>query len=253
MEYCCGFLLLSACRKRSKDDPSSASSRCYRRTTEEGVHRAMLQTRMNPYHVMTAALLVTLGVILQLSSTEACSCLPEHAQTAYCDAEYVIVAQVLRKSNRKHNDNNVYKIAIKKEYKMTPRAQKLLKQGKLITPPTDSMCGIRLEPNQLYAIAARDIHVGLCSFVRKYSDLTIVEKRGLAGIYRKGCPCQIKPCYQGSCNVTVGACNWTPWASCESDFGSCIPTRGYLIDGSPAKCHWRRSPLYQKCKVNSRE
>lgn len=51
-------------------------------------HRAMLQTRMNPYHVMTAALLVTLGVILQLSSTEACSCLPEHAQTAYCDAEY---------------------------------------------------------------------------------------------------------------------------------------------------------------------
>lgn len=72
----------------------------------------MLQTRMNPYHVMTAALLVTLGVILQLSSTEACSCLPEHAQTAYCDAEYVIVAQVLRKSNRKHNDNNVYKIAL---------------------------------------------------------------------------------------------------------------------------------------------
>lgn len=213
----------------------------------------MVPKRMNPYHVMTVALLVTLGVILQLSATEACSCLPEHAQSAYCDAEYVIVAQVLRKSNRKQNGNNVYKIAIKKEYKMTPRAQKLLKPGKLITPPTDSMCGLQLEVNQLYAIAAQDTHVGLCSFVRKYSELTIVEKRGLAGIYRKGCPCKIKPCNTGTCNVSIGACNWTPWATCESDYGSCVPTRGHLIDGAPAKCHWRPSPMYRKCKANTRE
>lgn len=208
---------------------------------------------MNPYRVVTLALLVTLGIILQLSTTDACSCFPDHAQTAYCEADYVIVAQVLRKSNRKHNGNNVYKIAIKKEYKMNPRAQKMLKQGKLITPAMDSMCGLQLEINQLYAIAAQDIHVGLCSFVRKYSDLTIVEKRGLAGIYRKGCPCKIKPCFSGNCDVTIGSCNWTPWESCESEYGSCIPTRGPLMDGSPAKCHWRRSPLYQRCKSNARE
>lgn len=166
--------------------------------------------------------------------------------------EEVIVAHILRMSNKKQNDSNVYKIAIKKEYKMSPRAQKLLKQAKLITPPSDSTCGLQLEINQLYVIAAKDVHVGLCSFVRKYSDLTIVEKRGMAGIYRKGCPCMIKACYSGSCDVSIGACNWTPWAPCESDFGSCVPTRGHLIDGTPAKCHWRRSPMYQKCKTNTR-
>lgn len=208
---------------------------------------------MKPCHIMTLTLLVMFGIILQLRTTEACSCQPEHAQSAYCDAEYVIVAQVLRKSNRKHNGNNVYKIEIKKEYKMSERAQKLLKQGKLITPPHDSLCGLQLEINQLYAIAAQDIHVGLCNFVRKYSDLTIVEKRGLAGIYRKGCPCKIKPCYSGTCNVSIGACNWVPWSRCESEYGSCVPTRGELLDGTPSKCHWRRSPLYQKCKSNGRE
>ncbi|XP_058838318.1 tissue inhibitor of metalloproteinase isoform X2 [Topomyia yanbarensis] len=213
----------------------------------------MLHKNMNPYHVITLGLLMALGVILQLSTAEACSCQPEHAQTAYCDAEYVIVVQVLRKSNRKLNGNNVYKIAIKKEYKMTPHAQKMLKQGKIVTPPSDSMCGLQLEVNQLYTIAAQDIHVGLCSFVRKYSDLTIVEKRGLAGIYRKGCPCQIKPYYTGTCNMSIGVCNWMPMAPCESAYGSCVPTRGHLIDGTPAKCHWRRSPLYQKCKLNIRE
>lgn len=207
----------------------------------------------NPYGLMTLTLLVMLGIILQLTTTEACSCLPEHAQTAYCEADYVIVAQILRKSKVKHNGNNVYKIVIKKEYKMNPRAQKLLKPGKLITPAMDSMCGLQLEINQLYAIAAQDIHVGLCSFVRKYSDLTIVEKRGLAGIYRKGCPCKIKPCFSSNCNVNIGSCNWTPWESCEADYGSCIPARGNFLNGSPAKCHWRRTPMYQKCKNNTLE
>lgn len=213
----------------------------------------MVIRRMNPYYVLTLALLVMLGISLQLRPAEACSCQPEHPQTAYCDAEYVIVAQVLRKSNRKHNGNNVFKIAIKKEYKMTPRAQKLLKQGKLVTPSIDSMCGLNLEVNQLYAIAAQDIHVGLCSFVRRYSDLTIVEKRGLAGIYRKGCPCKIKPHYRGNYNVSIGTCNWSPYATCETEYGSCVPTRGLLPDGTPEKCHWRRSPLYQNCKANTRE
>lgn len=136
---------------------------------------------------------------------------------------------------------------------MNSRAQKMLAQGKLITSSTDSMCGLQLEVNQLYAIAAQTIHVGLCNYVRKYSDLTIVEKRGLAGIYRKGCPCQIKPCYTSSCNVSIGTCNWTPWTECESEYGVCVPTRGHMIDGTPSKCHWRRSPLYQKCKVDNRK
>lgn len=136
---------------------------------------------------------------------------------------------------------------------MTPRAQKLLKQGKLITPSKDSMCGLQLEVNQLYAIAAQDIEVGLCSFVHKYANLTIVEKRGLAGIYRKGCPCKIKPCYSGSCNVAIGTCNWNPWADCESDYGVCVPTRGNMIDGTPAKCHWRPSQIYRMCKAKTRE
>ncbi|XP_055618224.1 tissue inhibitor of metalloproteinase isoform X2 [Toxorhynchites rutilus septentrionalis] len=215
----------------------------------------MMPLRIFGSQSIMLALFFTLGIIIiQLSTIDACSCQPVHAQTAYCDAEYVIVVQVLRKSNRKLDGNNVYKIAIKKEYKMTPHAEKLLKQGKLITPAMDSLCGLHLEANQLYAIAAKDVHIGLCnSFVRKYSDLTIVEKRGLAGIYRKGCPCTIKPCFTSNCNVSIGSCNWTPWAACESDYGSCIPTRGHLVDGTPSKCHWRRSPMYQKCKANSRE
>ncbi|XP_053660944.1 tissue inhibitor of metalloproteinase [Anopheles marshallii] len=199
------------------------------------------------------ALLGLLAVLLP--TAESCSCLPQHPQTAFCDSDYVIVAQVLRRTaskDRPHMD--AYKIAIKKEYKMSEEARKLLRHGKLFTPSQSSLCGITLEPNKLYAIAANSEQVGLCDFVRPYSDLSIVEKRGLAGIYRKGCKCKINQCWNQKCNQRVGSCNWTPFAPkgiCETSFGSCVPAGVVQEDGTPIKCHWRRSPRFGQCMAKN--
>lgn len=186
-----------------------------------------------------------------LPTTESCSCLPQHPQTAFCESDYVIVAQVLRRTASNDRPSmDAYKIAIKKEYKMSDEARQLLRHGKLYTPAMSSMCGIKLEPNMLYAIAANSEQVGLCDFVRPYSDLSIVEKRGLAGIYRKGCSCKINHCWSTKCNQRVGSCNWTPFAPkgiCETSYGSCVPAGVVNEDGTPIKCHWRRSPRYGQC------
>uniref|UniRef100_U5EKP2 Putative metalloproteinase inhibitor 3 n=1 Tax=Corethrella appendiculata TaxID=1370023 RepID=U5EKP2_9DIPT len=203
------------------------------------------------YKLLTVVLIFGLDLLSQFKSTEACSCMPEHSQAAYCKSDYVIVARVLRRSNRKHQNNYVYKIDIRKAYKMNPAAERYLKQGRIMTPIDDSACGIKLEIGQLYVFAGSDYHVNLCSFVRKYADLTIVEKRGIAGSYRKGCTCKIKPCFSTICHQSIGTCNWTPWRKCESDYGACIPSRGYYTpEGTPYKCHWRRSPPYNECLEN---
>uniref|UniRef100_A0A182NL89 NTR domain-containing protein n=1 Tax=Anopheles dirus TaxID=7168 RepID=A0A182NL89_9DIPT len=192
---------------------------------------------------------LALTALVPFPAADACSCLPQHPQTAYCESEYVIVAQVLRKTASK-NHMDAYKIAIKKEYKMSDEARKLLRNGKLYTASSSSMCGITLEPNKLYAIAANSDEVGLCDFVRPYADLSIVEKRGLAGIYRKGCRCKINQCMGYKCNQRVASCNWTPFAAkgiCETSYGSCVPAGIVKEDGTPIKCHWRRSPRYGQC------
>lgn len=107
----------------------------------------------------------TLVVLIFATETEACSCYPSHPQTSYCNSEYgralsdtcqvvatqtqsyleifsVIVARILRKSNRRINNQHIYKIDIVKTYKTTEKAQQYLKQSRLITAPNDGLCGI---------------------------------------------------------------------------------------------------------------
>lgn len=54
----------------------------------------------------------------------------------------VIVARILRKSNRRINNQHIYKIDIVKTYKTSEKAQQYLKQSRLITAPNDGLCGI---------------------------------------------------------------------------------------------------------------
>jgi hypothetical protein len=54
----------------------------------------------------------------------------------------VIVARILRKSNRRINEHHIYKIDIVKTYKASEKAQLYLRQSRLITAPNDGLCGI---------------------------------------------------------------------------------------------------------------
>ncbi|XP_058056543.1 tissue inhibitor of metalloproteinase [Anopheles bellator] len=201
---------------------------------------------------LAAASVLVCGAVLMalLPPVEACSCLLQHPQTAFCESDYVIVAQVVRKTVSK-TKMDAYKIAIKKEYKMSDAAREGLRHGKLYTAPTEPQCGIRLEPNKVYVIAANTPTVGLCNFVRPYSELTIVEKRGLAGVYRKGCGCNIQLCFNMQlCRVKPKTCNWSPFTpkgECERSYGSCVPAGRAQENGFPTKCHWRRSPRFGDC------
>lgn len=47
------------------------------------------------------------------------------------------------------------------------------------------------EIGQLYAIAGNSQKVGLCQYIKEYSKMSQVEKRGIAGAYKKGCGCEV--------------------------------------------------------------
>lgn len=119
--------------------------------------------------IFAAALLI---LIFSTAETDACSCYPTHPQTSYCNSEYgelshftllmlmfmdrmlilflfslsylstVIVARILRKSNRRINNQIIYKIDIVKTYKASENATRFLKQSRLMTAPNDGLCGI---------------------------------------------------------------------------------------------------------------
>lgn len=67
-----------------------------------------------------------------------------------------------------------------------------MKNGRIYSADSDAMCGgINFRLGELYLIAASSANVGICDYVQPYSQMTIVEKRGFAGGYKKGCECSV--------------------------------------------------------------
>ncbi|KAH0814679.1 hypothetical protein GEV33_008112 [Tenebrio molitor] len=122
-----------------------------------------------------------------------------------------ILAMVKRE--RTLNETRVYKVRVRKEYKLSDKAQVALKYGRLLTPVQDSMCGVVLQLNQMYAISGRvnslKAHVYTCDMVVPWKDLTRRQRKGLKAIYKNGCGCKINHCRYRSCRKTPDVCLWT--------------------------------------------
>lgn len=74
----------------------------------------------------------------------------------------------------------------------SPKTDRFLREGRLLTPSDDGICGtFNLKLGKLYLIAGNSQHINICNFVKEYSELSIVERRGFAGGYKKGCNCQV--------------------------------------------------------------
>ncbi|XP_030370217.1 tissue inhibitor of metalloproteinase [Scaptodrosophila lebanonensis] len=184
------------------------------------------------------------------SYVEACMCMPAHPQTHYCNADYVVQVRVLRKSEKMDPGKTIYKVNIKRTYKATPEARKMLRDGRLATPNMDSSCGVKLQLGKVYIIAGRMPQLNLCSYFKEYAKMTITERHGFNGGYKKTCSCNVWPCFGKSCldeREADDGCKWSPHGNCERDFSACMPHIRQTPSGNITRCRWRRTRLYKQC------
>ncbi|EDV93097.1 tissue inhibitor of metalloproteinase [Drosophila grimshawi] len=201
-------------------------------------------------HLSLLALAVFAVLAFYGHTVDACMCMPSHPQTHYCNADYVVQLRVLRKSNTIEPGKTIYKVHIKRTYKATPEARKMLRDGRLATPSTDSMCGIQLDIGKVYIIAGRMPQLNLCGYYKEYTKMTISERHGFSGAYGLACNCTIKPCFGMQClkqREYADGCKWSPYGKCERDFSACVPHNIRTRNGDIQRCRWRRTQLYKKC------
>ncbi|XP_061399232.1 tissue inhibitor of metalloproteinase-like [Musca vetustissima] len=207
-------------------------------------------------------ILTLLGIVIMAIITfyatpaDACMCLPSHPQTHYCEADYVALIRVMRKSSKLVAGKIVYKVEVKKSYKMTQEGQRTLKHGRIMTSAHDSMCGVNLQLGRLYVIAGRGDQLNMCHYAKEYKKMSIIERTGFTGAYKKGCGCQITPCFGNRCldyDQKSNVCQWSPFAKCETDYSACMPARArspFSVTEPMLKCRWRRTVQYDECKMN---
>ncbi|XP_034114465.1 tissue inhibitor of metalloproteinase [Drosophila sulfurigaster albostrigata] len=183
-------------------------------------------------------------------TADACMCMPSHPQTHYCSADYVVQLRVLRKSNTIEPGKTIYKVHIKRTYKATPEARRMLRDGRLSTPNDDAMCGIQLDTGKVYIIAGRMPQLNVCAYYKEYTKMTISERHGFSGAYGLACTCNISTCFGRQClrhRETAEGCKWSPFGKCERDYSSCVPHHIHTRNGDIQRCRWRRTQLYKKC------
>ncbi|TRY82717.1 hypothetical protein DNTS_018777 [Danionella cerebrum] len=178
-----------------------AKSRAHR---ESGARRTI--------EMKLALLIFTLAVLEDVS--EACTCLPTHPQDAYCHADVVIRAKVVGKKLLNPGPSARLRYTVK-QMKMYKGFEKMQHVQHIYTYESESMCGIKLEINKYqYLISGRvhdgKLYTGLCSFTRRWEQLTLAQKKGFNHRYQLGCSCKIKPCYWIPCYVSdKNECLWT--------------------------------------------
>ncbi|XP_075774699.1 metalloproteinase inhibitor 1 isoform X2 [Pelodiscus sinensis] len=184
------------------------------------------------------------GAILVLAladPTAACSCAPEHPQTAFCQADVVVRARFVRATPQSHNGSSEtsvpwvrYEIKPSKTYK---GVQSVGDVRFLYTPALESVCGyLHLAPlkEEEYLIMAKwqdqRLMISTCSFVRPWARVSPSQRRGISQAYAGGCACEVVPCNSLPCAVSGDAqCLWTDglldrsWQGPQAKRLACLP------------------------------
>ncbi|XP_034508610.1 metalloproteinase inhibitor 1 [Ambystoma mexicanum] len=185
--------------------------------------------------VAVALLLVTSGRPL-----EACSCGPQHPQTAFCYSDVVIRGRIVGEVKLNRNNSTAeepswtrYQIKVNKIYKGFDLITDL---EFLYTPMHDSLCGYNHPSNNkseefLFSghIVDGKVMISVCGFNSPWSKLTPNQRRGLAHIYKNGCNCVIVPCSAPPCSVSSPKeCLWTDalmsrsWVGHQAQYLACV-------------------------------
>lgn len=128
------------------------------------------------------------------------------------------IAVILARVKREYllNDTKIYKVRIRKTYKMSEKSEVALKSGRLLTARYDSMCGVDLKVGGVYAISGKVLslqaRINLCGLHELWRNLSRRQRKGLKKIYHHGCHCKINHCWPEYCRYrkkSVNTCNWS--------------------------------------------
>jgi hypothetical protein len=79
---------------------------------------------------------------------------------------------------------------------MTQKARILLKERRLVTAGSSSMCGVDVRLEETYLMTGRVVsgqaYINLCNYITPWAQLSVRQKKGFRLLYRQGCSCEVR-------------------------------------------------------------
>lgn len=224
----------------------------------------------------TVIVLVINLALFSVPSSEGCSCMPQHPQTAFCNADFVVRAKVmssktlfskwiastdprqqppmvgdemLETGERRSPSEIRFAVSIGRTFKAKD-AYININNKTLFTSASSASCGVHLEDDTAYLIMGRVVAgkawVSLCDTVMKWDDVPKRMRKLLVGTYARNCDCKVRVCFNKACaeRLENSTCAW----SFIEDKSKCYTTHGACVirkhsDNALDCCKWDKSSL----------
>ncbi|XP_061892573.1 metalloproteinase inhibitor 2-like [Entelurus aequoreus] len=177
---------------------------------------------------------------------QACTCAPVHPQTAFCQADVVILAKVVSKMAGVTEFADI-KYTID-QTKMFKGPQKII--DAIYSAPFSAACGVTLTVGEQYFITGRlisdgSLHVSLCNYVVPWESMSATQKI-LVERYMMGCDCKITRCRAVPCGSSGPAeCLWSDLLTLNSISGE-QDKQSACIKRSDGSCSWYKATSPKK-------
>ncbi|XP_066154092.1 metalloproteinase inhibitor 3 [Euwallacea fornicatus] len=184
-------------------------------------------------------------LVSSISYCHGCSCMQAHPQEHYCNSDFVILARIKKEQIMESTASKVYKVRIRKEFKISEKGLAALKSGKLHSAMSSAVCGVDLKVGKLYVISGTinslRAQVNICNMIKEWNELSKRQRKGLRMLYKRGCECKIKNCTFGWCSKSrpKDSCIWK--SECETRDGICLRQ-------AHGSCMWNKNKQLTSCR-----
>ncbi|XP_052679661.1 metalloproteinase inhibitor 3-like [Crassostrea angulata] len=185
---------------------------------------------------MKSAVLIVCVLIYVSIISEACKCFVRHPQNDFCQADYVIKAEVLGEENVTSFEKR-YKVKVLENYKSGYTSPFKYSQVWIYTTTSSAACGVQLDIGKTYVITGpkrgTKLTANTCSWNVEVSALTSFQRNALRkGYYRKNCECKIRECPHNRCEQGDGCLAPYDNSFCFHQNAACKQS------AYPTSCEW---------------
>lgn len=211
-------------------------------------------------------------LIVAVGCADGCTCLLQHKQDLYCNADFVLQVKVKHEEIiyakkevfTAENQSSIERYPVSRKYTVRVRKVFKIKENNLglsknstgavmHTAIHDATCGVELQVKKKYITAGHysndQLSLNLCGWVEPWEWLSKMQKRHLRSMYETNCDCTVVNIHTNGHwkRSQSDICEWDAYSDdgdCYNRQSACKHNKNTVL----GECKWQRNGHLKACR-----